>query len=148
MPPRPDIAIQSSEGKLQLVVEVKGVAATNPQWAAQYRRNLLTHHFIPPSPYFLLFAPDSTYLWSPKEGKNSDMPAAQGNTKTILARYLPKQDATISSTGLEMAVQSWLLDLTMQQPPQQLEGDEKRLLIDSGLLEKISTGSLILEPAS
>jgi hypothetical protein len=129
-------------------VEVKGVATTDADWAAQYRRSLLTHQFIPPSPYFLLFAPDSTYLWSSRKSKNLDMPAVQGNTKAILARYLPKRDAAISPTGLEMAVQSWLLDLTTQPTPQNLGGDEKRLLVDFGLLDKISTGSLILEPAS
>jgi hypothetical protein len=147
MSPRPDIAIHSAEGKLQLVVEVKGVATTDANWAAQYRRNLLAHRFIPPSPYFLLFAPDSTYLWSSAQNKNADMPAVQGNTKAILARYLPKRDNAISATGLEMAVQSWLLDVTMQATPKQLDGDEKRLLVDSGLLHKINTGSLILEPS-
>ena len=75
------------------------------------------------------------------------MPAAQGNTKVILARYLPKREMAISSAGLEMAVQAWLLDLTMHSNPQQPEGDEKRLLVDSGLLNKISSGSLILEPS-
>ncbi|WP_154383350.1 hypothetical protein [Duganella guangzhouensis] len=76
------------------------------------------------------------------------MPATQANTNTILARYLPKRDPAISTTGLEMAVQSWLLDLTMEPPTRQLEGDEKRLLVDSGLLRKINSGSLTLEPSS
>lgn len=126
----------------------KGVAQSDANWAAQYRRNLLTHQFIPVSPYFLLFAPDSAYLWSSGKSKTADMPAAQGNTKTILARYLPKRDGAISSTSLEMAVQSWLLDLIMRPTSRQLDEDEKRLLVDSGLLDKISTGLLTLEPSS
>lgn len=50
-------------------------------------------------------------------------------------------------SSLEMAVQWWLGELTSRPNADQRNGDEERLLEDTGLLDKIRTGSLTLEVA-
>lgn len=89
MPFHPDIAVYSADGKLLLLVEIKGMATTDATWAAQYRRNLLAHHVIPPSPYFLLVASDRMYLWANPASMNEVPPHGprqhKGGTGTLSA---------------------------------------------------------------
>lgn len=147
MPQSPDIAVYSREGKLLLIAEVKGATTTDADWAAHYRRNLFAHGLIPVAPYFLLIAPDKTYLWShPTPELRPVAPTAEGNTKKLLARFLPKLRSEISTTGLEMAAQSWLRDLTERTEGTPANNDEKHLLSESGLIDNIRTGSLTFAP--
>ncbi|HVB72500.1 MAG TPA: hypothetical protein VNE38_02995, partial [Ktedonobacteraceae bacterium] len=61
---RPDILIQSPQGKPIAVVEVKNRQHFSRDIAREYRRNLLTHGFYPHGPYFLLTSQDKGYLWT------------------------------------------------------------------------------------
>ena len=142
MSPRPDIAVYSPDGQLQLTVEVKAVAQTDARWAAQYRRHLLEHHLISDSPYFLLVAADNLYLWSNPE---DNAPTAQASTKATLARYLPARDIHLSAIGLEMAVQWWLNEMTAFSPTGRYSPEEKQLIEATGLLDHIRAGSLAPE---
>lgn len=145
MSSHPDIVIHSSDGKLQLVVEIKNIANTDAAWATHYRRNMLAHQVIPISPYFLLVAADRMYLWTDSASTPTAAPSVEGDTKAVLARYLPAQLASFSPSGLEMASQLWLGELTAFPNSSHRNGDEKRLIEDTGLLDKIHTGSLTLE---
>jgi hypothetical protein len=58
-----DIAVNSRDGGLLLIVEVKNRPRTSPDWAVKFRQNLLAHHAIPRATYFLLALPDQLYLW-------------------------------------------------------------------------------------
>lgn len=46
MPARWDIATYDRDKQLALVVEVKSKLNTTPEWAAQFRRNLLAHDIL------------------------------------------------------------------------------------------------------
>lgn len=139
---RPDIAIYSPEGRLQLIAETKGMAHTDVAWASHYRRNLLAHRVIPSSPYFLLVASDKTYLWTDAAAEN---PAIQVSTISALARYLPKGNDGVSASSLELAVQWWLNELIAFPGLVVYGKDERHLLEDSGLLNAIRAGSMALE---
>lgn len=145
----PDIAVYSRDGTLFLVGEIKGSTATNSDWAAHYRRNLFTHGLIPESAHFLLITPSRTYLWSNSSpGARPIAPTAEGDTRVLLSRFLPKNlHSAISSSGLELAVQSWLRDLQDRPGLPPANADEKQLLVDSGLIENIRAGSLTFSPA-
>jgi hypothetical protein len=142
---KPDIAIYSPDGTLQVIVEVKAVVDTDPTWAAQYRRNLLAHEVIPVAPYFLLLTADRAYLWSGNTGANNEPPKAQIAINVLLKRFLPKNEGRLIETSLEMATLTWLRDLASTSSSAFLAGDTKNFLEDSGLLDRIRTGSLALE---
>ena len=57
-----DLVIYGDKGQALLLAEVKGRADTSPQWAAQYRMNLLSHGTLPHAPYFLIAAADYLYF--------------------------------------------------------------------------------------
>lgn len=144
---KPDIAIYSPDGRLQVIVEVKAVVDTDQEWAAQYRRNFLAHEVIPVAPYFLLLTADRAYLWSGNAVSNKELPKAQIAINVLLKRFLPKNGSRLIETSLEMATLAWLRDLASASPSALFTGDTKSFLEGSGLLDKIRTGSLALEPS-
>lgn len=145
---QPDFAVFSPDRQLQLVVEVKGTPTSDAQWAAKFRRNLLSHGAVPASPYFLLVLPDKLYLWShPKQNSDESLPDFSAATATVLNRYLMKRTysapgATLSERGLELAVGSWLSDLTSSENWLVNNTPESEWLKTSGLPETIRTGSI------
>jgi hypothetical protein len=150
MTSRPDFVVFSPDRKLLLVVEVKGTPRSDEKWAAQLRRNLLTHGALPPAPYFLLVLPDHVYLWSHSESGESGLPDFSAETKKVLRRYLrpwqqSAQDESLSGRGLELAVGSWLRELTSSDDWASEVGSGDEWLRDSGLGEKIRTGVLEAE---
>ena len=46
-----------------MVFEVKAKHHTTPQWAAEFRRNLLRREEFRPTQYFSIVTPDRLYLW-------------------------------------------------------------------------------------
>lgn len=94
-----------------------GTPKSDEKWAAKLRRNLIAHGALPPAPYFLLVLPDHVYLWSHPERGESALPDFQGETRLILNGYLghwsgPGNREAVSERGLELAVSTWLMDLT------------------------------------
>lgn len=149
----PDFAVFSPDRQLQLVVEVKGTPTSDELWAAKFRRNLLTHGAVPTSPYFLLVLPDNLYLWSQPRSSADALPDFSADTATVLNRYLTTRSnsptrATLSERGLELAVGSWLSDLTSSENWLVTDMPESEWLKTSGLSEKIRTGSIESELAT
>lgn len=150
---QPDFAVFSSDRQLQLVVEVKGTPISDEKWAAKFRRNLLVHGVVPASPYFLLVLPDNLYLWSRPEHPADALPDFSADTATVLNRYLVPRShdasrSALSESGLELAVGSWLSDLTSAENSVVTDMPESAWLRTSGLSEKIRTGSIEAEPAT
>lgn len=149
---RPDFAVFSPDRQLQLVVEVKGTPTSDELWAAKFRRNLLAHGAVPTSPYFLLVLPDNLYLWSHPKQSADALPDFSADTATVLNRYLATNSknpskATLSERGLELAVGSWLSDLTSSENWLITNEPESEWLKTSGLSDKIRTGSIESEPS-
>ena len=143
-----DIAIYSPTGQLILIVEVKSVTDSSPQWAAQMRRNLLVHGFIPNSPYFLLALPDYFYFWHNPDPYELVMPDYKVKTADIfsLTQYNTKVNLnTISGYGLEILVTSWLEHLINIDYTQ--DDFDKRLhwLFDSGLYSSLKNSIITAE---
>lgn len=144
---QPDFAVFSPDRQLQLVVDVKGTPTSDERWAAKFRRNLLSHGAVPASPYFLLVLPDNVYLWSHSKQDSDALPDFSASTATVLSRYLMTRtqstsNATLSERGLELAVGSWLSDLTSAENWHVTNKPEDEWLKTSGLSEKIRTGSI------
>lgn len=144
---RPDIVVYSPDHEPLLVVEIKGAPKSDEYWGAKVRRNLLAHDAIPPAPYFLLVVSDRLYLWENEISKDAVLPGYSADTKTVLHEYLPKwknpsQHGSVSGRGLELAVRSWLSELTTSDGRALLDETANTWLQGSGLPEKIRTGEV------
>jgi hypothetical protein len=152
MASQPDFVVFSPDHQLLLVVEVKATPKVNEEWAAKLRRNLLTHGALPPAPYFLLVLPDHLYLWSQAGQLESVLPDFRADTKKVLQRYLTRWQQSegkeaLSERGLELAVGSWLRDLTTPDHWASSDTSESDWLKPSGLPDKIRTGVVESQPA-
>lgn len=146
---RADVAVYSSDGNLQLVVEIKNRPGASAGWVIQMRRNLLVHAVIPPSPYFLLVLPDFFYLWTDAMSIHELAPPAyQIKAVEVLAPYLDQSTQTLkdlSEYSLELLIISWLEDLIGTDLRRDMAGPHLQWLFDSGLYEAITHGSVTIE---
>jgi hypothetical protein len=148
---RPDIVVHSSDGAVQLVVEVKSLSDKTDEWAATFRRNLIVHGAIPASRFFLLAMSDYFYLW---RGTSADYvpPEYKVAATDVLKLYLRNkylQDLTIrelGGQGLELLVESWLSSLINSQLSRGSFEREDAWLFDSGMYESIKDGYLEVGP--
>lgn len=145
----PDIVVYSSDQNLLLVVEIKGTPKSDEHWAAKLRRNLIAHGEVPAAPYFLLVASDHLYLWENEVSSEAVLPSCSADTRTVLQKYLPKwqntQHGAVSGRGLELAVRSWLNELTTTDGNAPSDQAANAWLRGSELPEKIRTGDVRAE---
>lgn len=143
-----DIVVRSPNNDIKLIVEVKGLGHSSPDWAAKFRRNLLTHNVIPKSEYFLLALPDFLYLWRQVNTSDVVPPDYTAKTISVLQRYLTSLDGEpkyIAEEGLQLALASWLRDATFSYNRPPVGSDAYKLLVESGLLEAIDNAELSAE---
>src|SRR5438270_13832429 len=89
---RPDILIQSPQGRPIVVVAVKNRQNFSRNIAKEYRRNLLTHGMYPQGPYVSLVSPDVGFLWTnPKENIFDAEPSYHFPMKIVITRYLNRE---------------------------------------------------------
>jgi hypothetical protein len=137
---------------MTLAVEVKNKLRADPQWAAEWRRNIFAHGTYPHAPFFLMVFPDQAFLWTrSNEHLDAVRPDYVIDARPILQPFFDRagvSPASISSGSLELIVDAWLSDLIhSDQPPDQLP-DALRWLVESGLLEAIRGGRLEHEVAA
>ncbi len=105
-----DLLVNNRNGQLTLVVEVKRKIDASPEWAAEFRRNILAHGTFPEAPYFLMVFPDKFYLWSGVESHlDQSEPTYTIDAHPILQPYLEQTGLTadrISGQSLELIVAS------------------------------------------
>jgi hypothetical protein len=140
----PDIAVYSPDHQLQLVVEVKSTPDPSSQWAAQFRRNLLENGALPNAPYLILVFPQRLFLW--RSGPAAEVPPDySARTSDVLREYLgswAEHAPHLGEESLEIAVSSWLRELTSARRAPHPESDADRILMDSGAYEAIRHGSV------
>lgn len=148
---RADVAVYGSDGRLQLVVEIKARPGASTEWAVHMRRNLLAHAAIPLAPYFLLALPNFFYLWKDAASANHEArPDYRIKASEMLASYLdqtiPSLDE-LSGYGLELIVTSWLEDVVHAELRRDTISPNLQWLLDSGLYESVRGGSIAIEVA-
>jgi hypothetical protein len=110
-----DYAIFDELLKLVALIEVRPRRGVNASWAAELRRNLLSHGPVPAADLFLLVTVEQIFLWR-AAGMESDLSPPTGvlSTGPLFhpyydgARFTP---ATIGPEAFELLVAAWLLDL-------------------------------------
>ncbi len=110
-----DFAVIDPQGSLALVTEAKAKTGVSPRWAAQMRRNLVSHLGPPRSKYFLLAMPDKFYLW--KDGANlpTEAPAEfESDAHDFLGPFFEAAKVSpdhVSGYAFEFIVAGWLQTL-------------------------------------
>ncbi|MBX3050567.1 MAG: hypothetical protein KF753_03770 [Caldilineaceae bacterium] len=143
-----DIEIYDRDMQLVLAVEVKSKTDASPEWAAQLRRNILAHGIYPNPPYFLMAFPDQFFLWTKAAAKlQNEKPDYVVDARPILRSYLrqvPTDLERLSGQSLELIVSSWLSQIIYQDKTAILLTESDGWLVESGLLDAISGGRLVL----
>jgi len=149
-----DIAAYNRHKQLVLVGEVKTKLGTSPEWAEQFWNNIREYGEFSFPEYFLLAFPDRFYLWK-ENAHTSDQSADQPdffytvNARPLLQPYFEQVGVEmdkIYEDSFEMLLAGWLGDIIRSGNSRDMEADEsQRWLIESGLYEAISGGSVKCE---
>jgi hypothetical protein len=144
-----DFTLFDRHRKLVALVEAKNKRGTTPAWAAEYRRNLLSHNNdLGTADFFVMATPDRLYVW---KGTGSE-PAVLEPTYTIDA--LPVFEPYFRRAGIspdevdaytfEFIVGAWLSELTLghQEPA------SPSWLLESKFLDSVREGRLSYENAA
>jgi hypothetical protein len=134
-----DIAAYTPSNELILVAEVKGLKESDEGAATFFRRNLLAHGLLPVSAYFLLAYRTTLYLWSPKQSPEAS-PEYRAAAKPIFKRFLGDVAELPNGAGpqsLEFAIKAWLDESAREAKSDSLESDADRMIVRSGLLERL-----------
>ena len=144
---RADIAVQSSDGRLLAVVEIKNREHLTAEVATVIRRNLIAHGLVPELEYFLLLSQDRGYLWAGLSLPQLEAPPkAAFSMSPVISRYVPPRDSSdrLRELELELLVVHWLTELAAGacDPTQEPES----ILAGTGFLKAIQGASILVEP--
>jgi hypothetical protein len=137
---RADIVGFDKNGQLKLVAEVKSRTGASPQWAAQFRRNLLAHGAIPRVDYFLIVLPDRLYLWKDKWDDLERLPDYEADAEALVRGF-----SGTSDSSLELAAVGWLAHVMAERFDEELADPEYKWLRESGLVESLKGGRIEVE---
>lgn len=149
MSDQPDYTLYDRRGFPVVFIEVKNVLNTSPEWAAQYRYNLMGHGLFLGAKYVAFVTPDRMYFWDGQEAAPPEAPTPPSyiaDARAVLRPYFERTTLSpdrISSPAFEMIVLDWLCDLVHAR-------DEVPLswLSDSGLLDSIKGGRVDFDTAA
>lgn len=138
---RPDIVVFSPDDKIQLIVEVKSKQQTSDAWAAQLRRNLITHAILPRAPYFLLATPDFLRLWRDTQDVDERQADVKVQTTAVLRPYLSHWgNAFPDEQSFELLIKTWLSNLVHSHLEKHEAPSELGWVFDTGLYDSIRHG--------
>jgi hypothetical protein len=139
-----DFVAYDRHGQVVLLGEAKSSRGTSEKWAAQFRRNLLSHRTLPYAPFFLIATPEHLYFWRQDRSAVADeMPNLTIDAKRELKSYFEKwkqSPETIGEQRLEFFVWSWLTDLAQSGHERAKQDASIRWLSESGLLDALEKG--------
>jgi len=131
-----------------LLAEVKNQRGKSNEWAAQFRRNMLAHGTLPPSPFFLIATPDHMHFWNQADSDLAELaPQFTMDATSELRPYFEKLGQTPGRLGgpaFEMVVFAWLNDLAESGQARASEDPSLRWLSESGLLEALGRAHISL----
>ncbi|WYD79330.1 MAG: hypothetical protein V8K32_08400 [Candidatus Electrothrix gigas] len=107
-----DLVVYDRHGQIVLVAEIKRKTGGSPEWAAEWRRKMLSHGVLPETKFFMIALPDRFYLW--KDAGNipeSTAPTFEIDAEPLLKPYLEGSGVSsgeISPQSFELIVSAWL----------------------------------------
>lgn len=140
---RADLALYDRYRQLVALVEAKSRPGTSKEWAAKFRRNILSHGDLGPIRYFLIVTPDWLFLWNEAEGRPNGEPSYTIDVRSFLRPYFAVADAKeglLPGPAFELAVGSWLADLMYSRERSPGDAEARNQLVESGLVDAIESG--------
>jgi hypothetical protein len=134
---RADILVTASDGKTQLVVEIRRNQGKDIEEVAQTFRERI-RRYVPDS-FFLFVATRQFWLWTPA----SSTPAYQGDTAVLLGRYANLEKIPLvmfDEQEFYQLVYSWLGSVTFKSAEALRQMPGQAWLVDTGLQPLIYRG--------
>ncbi len=147
-----DLGLYDLRGQLVGIAEVKNKIGTSPEWAAQFRRNLLAHGTYPRAAYFLIVTPDRVYLWGgDTQLTDTADPHYAADIRLMLEPYFQRagvEPDVISGPAFEFLVSAWLSDLLRSLGNGNGNVGLPDWQVQSGLLKAVRNGRIEYEVAT
>src|SRR4051812_26597017 len=114
-----DIVVQSADGDLLAVVEIRNPIELSPEYAATIRRDLIEHRRVNRAArFFLVLSQDIGYLWDQNEFPEvrETPPTVTFSMTPVIRHYRPERDLSdrLTSSSLERIVKNWFWDLAVR----------------------------------
>ena len=148
---QPDITLRNQKGEPLMIFEVRAKHHTTPQWAAEFRRNLLRREEFRPTQYFAIVTPDQLYLWREPKPGTVVLPDFVVDSRPLFLPYLQKTSVDldrISPFVFELVVISWLSDLVYARRETEDLEPRQAWLLDSGFFDATKNGTLFYDHAA
>ncbi|MGD1069937.1 MAG: hypothetical protein ABSB15_07340 [Bryobacteraceae bacterium] len=146
-----DLIAYDQAGRVVLLAEAKSRVGTSAEWAARFRRNMLSHGTLPDAPFFLIATPERLYFWKQNHADAPDEPPEFTVDATIEFKpYLDKLERTsrtVSEQALEVLVYLWLTDMAQTGDARSKNDPSMRWLADSGLIRSLEKARIEMNPA-
>ena len=137
-----DLIAYDNRGRVLLLVEVKRSRDATAEWAAKYRRNLMSHGTFPFTRFFLIATLNGLYFWRQEdESIPADAPPqftldAVSELNPIMEKYGFSAEE-ISKEEFRLVVSFWLEDLSWLEKPDSMEASRFHWLSESGFLDEL-----------
>jgi hypothetical protein len=146
-----DVIAYDQSGRVILLAEAKSRVGTSPEWAARFRRNMLSHGTLPQALFFLIATPERLYFWKQDHPSASDEPPdftidATREFKPYFDK-LEKPSRAVSEQALEMLVLSWLTEIARTGDARTANDPSMRWLSESGLIDSLEKARIEMNPA-
>jgi hypothetical protein len=146
-----DVIAYDQSGRVILLAETKSRVGTSAEWAARFRRNMLSHGTLPKALYFLIATPERLYFWKQDHpGISDEPPAFTIDAKKEFQPYFDKLEKTsrvVSEQALEILVLSWLTDIAQTGAARSRNDPSMRWLSESGLIDSLEKARIETNPA-
>lgn len=142
MPFEYDIVVEAPDRTRVLVVECKRIRDTSDVEAASVRRQLQAYGADLGDTFFLFASPTKLFLWEPSTTQDAP-PDFTASARPVLKGYLghlADRPGGPLSESLEIAFASWLSDLSNGIRKPDPESEPERMIVQSGLLDRIKGG--------
>ncbi|MEX1230952.1 MAG: hypothetical protein WEB58_11980 [Planctomycetaceae bacterium] len=128
------------------VVEYSGNRSKSREWAMEFRRNILEHELTPNCPYFLIVLPDRIFIWK-DAGVEPELvePDFEVDATPFFSRYFDLRDIKPGQMHrgiFELYVRSWLQELVYFGLRPEIPDEQRRVLIESGLMDAFKNGDI------
>lgn len=140
-----DLVVYDRNGQIILIAEIKRKKGVSAEWAAKWRRNMLSHGSLPDAKFFMIALPNRFYLWKDAgTGPEPTAPTFEIDAEPILKPYLDESGMSpddMNPQSFELVVAAWL-NSVLQQSGKSLSQEDNPLnwISRSGLSEAVRGG--------
>lgn len=136
-----DLAAYNRHGQPVVFVQTKSWMESTEDWAAQYRRNILSHDTLPHAPFFLIATPNRFYFWrQTADTERMQAPHFILEGTAELRPYFEQLGDTpdqVDRQTFEELVYFWLHDLCHFGLPDAHKDAAHYWLFESGLMDQL-----------